>query len=204
MRKISTTILSKKLGLKFGEAISRLVEEGYIEQAEGKHKITKKGFENGAEYHESPKYGRYPVWPEKWTQEADRIGIYCCACEGIVKPSLVDGKRIYPDQANLHDKKFWLCRKCDNYIGCYVGRGRGTRPLGCLGTPEIRDKRKLIHQKTDPIWKNGKMDRKELYELIGNKLGYGWEYHAGHIRSLRVADEVIEIVTSIESDLGIN
>ena len=109
-------------------------------------------------------------------------------------------KSIYPDRANLHDKKFWLCRKCDNYVNC----GKGTRPLRCIGTPEIRDRRKLTHHKTNPIWKNGKMDQKKLSELIGSKLGYGWEYHAGHIRSLCVADEVIEIVSSIESDLGIN
>jgi hypothetical protein len=195
--KVSTSVLAKNLGLSPSEAFSCLNEEGYLKQVGNDRIITQKGFSNGAKYRKSLKYGTFAVWPESWTEEADRIGIYCCGCSKITKPSLVDGKRIYPTQKHLHFKKIWFCSQCENHVGCYDGGLRGTRPLGCIGTPEIRKKRKLIHSKLDPIWQSGKMERKELYETISYELGYGWDFHTGHIRSLPIADQVYDLVMEI-------
>ena len=200
-RKISTNNLAKKLALTTRETLSCLFQEGYLESVENNFKITEKGFQNGAEYRYSDKFKQYIVWPETWIEEVSRLGIYCCECKEIVKPSPVDGKRIYPDKPNLHSKSFWLCIHCENHVGCYGTDGESRRPLGCIGTPALRSKRKLLHQKIDPLWKSGKIEQRDLYKLIGNKLGYGWEYHTGHIRTLNVVDEVFDIVASIESEL---
>ena len=69
MKKISTTSLAKKLGLNSREAFSVLVEKGYVQRLEETWQLTKKGEENGGEYKESAKYGRYIVWPEEWVAD---------------------------------------------------------------------------------------------------------------------------------------
>ena len=80
--------LANKLGLNTKEILSCLEEEGYIDLSGGKEELSEKGLRSGAEYQKM-----YAVWPKSWMQEPDRIGIYCCECEKIVKPSLADGKK---------------------------------------------------------------------------------------------------------------
>ena len=63
-KKISTTALAKKLELKKPELDGLLQESGYIKQADGSWELTPEGIEQGGEYTESPKFGRYITWPE--------------------------------------------------------------------------------------------------------------------------------------------
>jgi hypothetical protein len=69
MKKISTTQLSKRLGLSTKAAFAKLVEEGFIEKVDEAWKLTDAGKENGGEYRESSQHGKYIVWPESWAEE---------------------------------------------------------------------------------------------------------------------------------------
>ncbi len=69
MKKISTTQLSKRLGLSIKAAFAKLVEEGFIEKVDEAWKLTDAGQENGGEYRESSQHGKYIVWPEEWADQ---------------------------------------------------------------------------------------------------------------------------------------
>ena len=67
--------------------------------------------------------------------------------------------------------------------------------------PEIKNARKHIHQKLDPIWKNGNISRNQLYKKLSTILG--WKYHTANIRSIEEAREVYKAVTTMQEVLGI-
>ena len=64
MELVSTTALSKSLGLSAKELFAQLMELGFIEKENESWVLTAKGQANGGEYRESKKYGRYIVWPD--------------------------------------------------------------------------------------------------------------------------------------------
>lgn len=110
---------------------------------------------------------------------------YCCACQREVKLNLCTGADIYPGRRDLRDLLFWQCPTCRNYVGCHKG---SKFPLGVVPTPAIRQARMKIHRLIDPLWKGGKLHRRELYKKLSEALGY--EYHTANIRSLNQADSV--------------
>lgn len=63
-RKISASMLAKKLDLKKPELDSLLQENGYIVRGDKGWELTPAGAEQGGEYTEGDKFGRYIVWPE--------------------------------------------------------------------------------------------------------------------------------------------
>lgn len=68
----------------------------------------------------------------------------------------------------------YLCRDCDAYVGCH----NNTKvPLGMMANKELREMRKLVHKKIDPLWREGKFTRKTVYLIISSELGR--EFHAG-------------------------
>jgi hypothetical protein len=69
-RKISTTALAKKLALEKRELDSLLQEQGLIVRGDDGWELAPAGIEQGGEYTESPKYGRYIVWPEDLQPES--------------------------------------------------------------------------------------------------------------------------------------
>ena len=118
--------------------------------------------------------------------------IYCCGCSKKVEARLANGDEIYPHRADLHDLPFWKCDFCGNFVGCHHKTSNRTQPLGCIPTPEIREARKHIHAMLDPIWKDGKVKRKDLYRRISDELG--WKYHTAQIRSIDEARKVYRII----------
>ena len=66
MKKVSTTSLAKELGLNTREAFAILKEEDYVLRSDDTWILTEEGSNNGGEYRESVKYGRYIVWPADW------------------------------------------------------------------------------------------------------------------------------------------
>lgn len=122
----------------------------------------------------------------------DNMSIYCCECKSDVDARPTGGEEIYPHRKDLYHLGFWICDDCKNFVGCHV---RGGNPLGCIPTKEIKDARKHIHAKLDPMWKSKKISRKKIYKHISNQLGY--EYHTGEIRSVEEARKVYRILTTI-------
>lgn len=111
--------------------------------------------------------------------------IYCCGCSADVEARLTDGREIYPHRPDLYELLFWRCDACGNFVGCHNKTKDRTRPLGCIPTPELKDARKKLHGLIDPIWKGGKMSRRDLYKAISRELGY--EYHTAETRTLEQA-----------------
>ena len=108
--------------------------------------------------------------------------IYCCGCAAEVNARLTDGDEIYPHRQDLASLPFWKCDACGNYVGCHHKTKDRTKPLGCIPTPQLLDARKKLHQLIDPIWRSGRMGRKQLYKAISKDIG--WEYHAAELRTM--------------------
>lgn len=90
----------------------------------------------------------------------------CPYCFG--KVHRVDGTVIYPHRSDLADKSFWLCRKCWAYVGCHPGT---VRPLGRLANTELRKWKQAAHAAFDPLWRDGKLTRKDAYRRLSELLG---------------------------------
>ncbi len=83
------------------------------------------------------------------------------------RADLVPGSSIYPHRQDLVDKKFYLCSDCSSWVGCHPGT---IKPLGTLADAETRSARSRAHSCFDPLWKQGKMSRKEAYAWLANEL----------------------------------
>lgn len=119
------------------------------------------------------------------------LKIYCCKCESEVKAKMTDGAEIYPHRKDLYKLLFWKCDRCGNYVGCHKNTDK---PLGVIPSEELRKIRIKIHSIIDPIWKKGIKTRKEVYNILKNKIGY--EYHTANIKNLEEAEKILKIVFS--------
>ena len=100
----------------------------------------------------------------------------CPYCNNPAK--LVTGREIYPKRLDLYDKKFYACMPCGAYVGCHPGTERA---LGGLANKETREARGMAHQAFDPMWKSGKMSRREAYAWLKKALGAAGEVHIGNM-----------------------
>jgi len=92
--------------------------------------------------------------------------VYICPYCGAHAP-LVDSAKVY-------GKSYGLIYLCGNWPSCdaYVGVHKGTdRPLGRMADKELRAWKVKAHAAFDPLWKSGKMTRKEAYQMLAEKLG---------------------------------
>jgi ssDNA-binding Zn-finger/Zn-ribbon topoisomerase 1 len=99
--------------------------------------------------------------------------LICPECGSGAK--LVNSKIIYGKSYGL----MWICNNypdCDCYVGCHKGTAT---PLGELANADIREWRKKVHAKLDPLWKNKKYNRNELYEELGIK--FKNPFHVGDL-----------------------
>lgn len=125
--------------------------------------------------------------------------LYCCGCEKKVYADLTDGGEIYPHRSDLSTRPFWICPHCSNYVGCHHKTDIPTKPLGCIPTKDIRQRRMDIHNILDPIWRYGSLTRSQVYNSLSEQLGY--RYHTANIRSLEEANRVYQAVQNLEADL---
>lgn len=121
--------------------------------------------------------------------------IYCCGCDEKVHARLTDGKEIYPHRPDLAGLPFWKCDDCQNYVGCHHKTKARTTPLGIIPTKEIMHARSHVHRILDPLWRSGKMDRKEVYAKLTKELG--WKYHTANIRSVSEARQVYKTIRGL-------
>lgn len=125
--------------------------------------------------------------------------IYCCGCETEVTAKLVSGLQVYPHRDDLGDIPFWQCPTCNNFVGCHHKSKNRTAPLGCIPTPEIKQRRMALHAIIDPIWKSKVVSRTKLYALISEKMGY--EYHTAKLRSTEECYRAYKAVEEIKLEL---
>ena len=86
---------------------------------------------------------------------------------------LVGGDVVYPHRLDLAAKNFYQCSPCDARVGCHPpetapggGQGDGTVPLGRLANAELRKAKQDAHAAFDPLWKSGRMRRKDAYAWL--------------------------------------
>ncbi len=125
--------------------------------------------------------------------------IHCCGCAKKVDARLTNGAEIYPHRPDLHRLPFWICDTCKNYVGCHHKTTKPTNPLGVIPTPELKAARYRIHQVLDPLWKGGKMTRRQVYKILTERLG--WQYHTAKIQNMHDARRVITIAGAIRDSL---
>lgn len=127
--------------------------------------------------------------------------IWCTACGKEVDARLTDGKEMYPHRPDLADLPFWVCETagCKAFVGTHHKTKNRLKPLGFLATPEIKKWRMIIHGILDPLWKEKKAKRGELYEEIGRELGR--TYHTAEIYNVEEARQIYEIVKKIKNRL---
>lgn len=130
---------------------------------------------------------------------ADTMQIWCCGCGKDVAARLTDGREIYPHRDDLHSLPFWKCDTCGNFVGCHHKTRNRTKPLGCIPTPAIRNARNHIHRCIDPLWKRGRISRRDLYQKIADGLGIA-EYHTAEVRTIEDARKVYRIAKEIAND----
>lgn len=81
----------------------------------------------------------------------------------------------------------YFCKECEYYVGCH----NNTRaPLGTMISKEHCKYRKAVHNKIDPIWREGILTRKEVYQKISKQLGY--TYHTGEA-DIETCKKVLEL-----------
>jgi len=82
----------------------------------------------------------------------------------------------------------YYCKPCDAYVGCHENT---TRPLGTMANKELRGWRMKAHDSVDPLWREGKMPRREVYKMLNEKLG----------KSVHIGESDIEMCKQI---IGLN
>lgn len=122
--------------------------------------------------------------------------IWCCHCNEDVDAALVTGGIVYPHRPDLNKKNFYICPKCNNFVGCHPN---SDKPLGCIPTRELKQARIKVHNKMDPLWKSGRMTRKSIYSLLSQRLGY--TYHNGETKSVEECNKAYNILEEIEHDI---
>jgi len=125
-----------------------------------------------------------------------RKEIYCCGCGADVSARLTDGREIYPHRPDLFSLPFWKCDTCKNFVGCHHKTKDRMRPLGCIPTKELKAARQHIHKILDPLWKQKRISRGDIYAMLADKLCIE-EYHTAEIRTVDEAREVYRIVREI-------
>ena len=90
--------------------------------------------------------------------------VFCPYCGNLA--SLIDSSEIYQRSYGY----IWMCRPCDAYTGVHQSSPRYA-PLGTLAKKELRELRKQVHAKFDPLWKKGKMTRKQAYFWLAKEMG---------------------------------
>jgi hypothetical protein len=119
---------------------------------------------------------------------------------------LVGGDAIYPHRSDLFDLAFWQCAPCDAYVGCHKKgvtflmnkrqvRSDGTIPLGRLANAQLRKAKSAAHAAFDPLWKSGRMTRREAYAWLATTLGISSDNcHIG----MMDADACQAVVSAVE------
>lgn len=68
-KRISTTAMSRQIGLSTKDLFSLMESKGWIERDDGEWTLTDHGKEVGGDYVNHPKYGKYIAWPERVAEE---------------------------------------------------------------------------------------------------------------------------------------
>lgn len=92
-------------------------------------------------------------------------------CDCGRRSLLVVGATIYPARQDLARRMFYMCIKCQAWVGCHPGT---LRPLGRLANAELRAAKQRVHAILDPLWKVAEKRgraRRHCYKRLAADLG---------------------------------
>lgn len=121
----------------------------------------------------------------------------CDVCGGPV--SFVTDDVIYGALSG-HWPYRYLCddERCGAHIGCHLNTDR---PLGTMATEETRRARQAAHAIFDPLWKTGKMKRRQAYGWLAEKLHIDRALcHIGEF-SVEQCKEVVRVCTELREEV---
>ena len=127
------------------------------------------------------------------------MDIKCCECNSTENIRLTNGADTYPHRKDLAKLPFWKCDTCGNFVGCHHKTKTPTKPLGNIVNNEVKKWRIWIHNILDPIWKQKKMKRGQVYAYMTEKIGK--TYHTGEIENVQQARRAFAIAKSLEESL---
>ena len=163
MKQISTTALSKILGIPTKELFIKLSDFKLIAKEDDSWALTDEGFKAGGEYKESPKYGKYIVWLETFK------------IDGVEIPVINNESTKYVT-STIIGKHFELSANKINYILSELGWiKKGIK--GWLVTEQGEKQQSGLqaenHQSGVPFarWPETILESKVLIETIGNVKG---------------------------------
>lgn len=81
----------------------------------------------------------------------------------------------------------WLCKPCNAYVGCH---NNSKRALGTLANAELREWRKKVHARIDPMWREQGMKRKEMYKTLNRLVNK--EFHVGEA-DIEMCKKILEL-----------
>jgi hypothetical protein len=86
----------------------------------------------------------------------------------------VENKEIY---GRNYGKSYMMyyCKPCDAYIGCDKLTGKA---FGTMANKELRGWRRKVHAYIDPLWKDGLIERNDLYKRIAYLMNR-YTFHVG-------------------------
>lgn len=131
---------------------------------------------------------------------------HCPYCHSAVE--LVTGADVYPERAELAERRIWRCTGCDAHVGCHRAGARvvlkggevvisdGTLAMGTLANHDLRAARVETHRMFDALWAPpANMSRADAYAWMARLLGIPQD--EAHIASLTY-EEAIKVQLAIE------
>lgn len=92
-------------------------------------------------------------------------------CDHCGKPARLHlGKDVYPGREDLKGLYFWVCWRCDAWVGTHRDDLQH-RPLGGLAKEELRNARRAAHEAFDAIWEQGLKTRSEAHHWLSRVTG---------------------------------
>lgn len=124
------------------------------------------------------------------------VSVICPYCGKLAQ--LVSGSTIYPHRRDLSHLKFWRCDPCGAYVGCHKNSTRHV-PLGRLANAELRAWKQQAHFNFDPLWKSGRMKRREAYAWLAVQMKIDFkDCHIGMF-NVEQCKDVVRIIAALSA-----
>ncbi len=163
MKQISTTALSKSLGISTKELFAHLLELGLISKEGQSWVLTSDGKEKGGAYKESKEYGKYIVWPEDISIKKPQTTSNKESTKLITATAIARQFELSANKVNfILSELGWLKKGLKGWVITEPGKKQGGIQAedNKSGIPYVR-------------WPESITDSKSLNETIGHLKGTG-------------------------------
>lgn len=108
-------------------------------------------------------------------------------CPSCNKPALWTNNSLVYGRSYGKSYMCYYCKDCDYMVGCH---NNTRKPLGTMVGKELRQLRRAVHTKIDPLWQSEKIKRGHLYARISKQLGF--TFHTGEANE-EICKKILEM-----------